>query len=661
MPNNNYNADNINVLKGLEPVKQRPGMYTNTNNPNHIAQEVIDNSIDECMAGHASRVVVTLYKDGSMSVEDNGRGIPVDMHKGEGRPAVEVIFTTLHAGGKFDEGSAYGFSGGLHGVGVTVTNALSEFLEVEVYKKSKLHSISFKDGYLDKKLKSSKNETGIETGTKVTFKPVDSYFDSPKIDQKELVHALKSKAILLSGIQVELHVEKDGGEFDSKVWCFENGMSDYMGELLGDKSEVSVVYTDKRHIIEGETDRFDEGEGCEWAIAWSEFGGSHSESYVNLIPTKLGGTHENGFRTGVFNAFKQYIKDNGLCPKNLDIIRDDVWSNTTLILSAKVMDTQFHGQTKDKLTTRSAVSLMEYCIQSSIENWLNINYDDAVKVAKLIVASAEDRIKKNKKIERRATGGVVQPLPGKLSDCDSTDISRNEIFIVEGDSAGGSAKQGRDKEYQAIMPLKGKPSNMWDSDLNAALSDEVIHDISVAIGVEPHSNPDGVDLSGLRYGKVCTMCDADDDGHHIEVLLIAAFLKHFPALIKNGVIHVAQPPLYRVDVDLPKKSKLSDKYYVLNNSELEELIAKLKKAKIAEEKIKVSRFKGLGEMNPDQLWETTLNPDSRRLLPVIIPEDRVEDTFEKMNMLLSKTKKYTDQRKRWIEENGDFSTNRSVV
>lgn len=652
--NKEYNASKIKVLKGLEPVQKRPGMYTNTENPNHILEEVIDNSADEALAGYATKIIVTKLLDGRFKVEDNGRGIPVDIHPEKGVSAVEVIFTSLHAGGKFEkegDSSAYSFAGGLHGVGVTVTNALSKTLEIFIKKDGSLYSISFENGNIKNDLKTIKSLAKKDTGTIVIVEPNDSYFDSPDIDLKQLKNTLKAKAVLLPGIEIKLVIEKDDLSDEIFEWFYPNGISNYIEEIIKEKQTITPVYSGSK-FIENDNDSFSKGEGAEWSIVWLE-DSSHKESFVNLIPTPLGGTHDSGFRNGIFEAVNSFAEHYEMIPRGLKITADDVWSKVCYILSTKILDPQFQGQTKDKLNNRTTVRLISSLVKTDFELWLNENPNVAKIIAEQAIKQAQIRNQKSKKEIIRKSAGVTF-LPGKLTDCLSKNFEEREIFFVEGDSAGGSAKQGRSKENQAILALRGKPLNTWELDVNSILTNEEIADIRAAIGVEPHSlNDQNVDLSKMRYNKICVLSDADKDGHHIQVLLIALFLRHFPQVILNGHFYISQPPLYRLDVKYSgKKTIKNEKFYLQDDSELEELKKKLRKEKVLEENMKMTRFKGLGEMNPEQLWETTLSPDTRRLVPVMIREDDIEQTLKMMNLLLNK--KQSQDRNKWISEKGDL-------
>lgn len=642
----NYGADNIKVLKGLDPVKKNPGMYTHVINPNHITQEVIDNCVDECIAGFANEITVSI-KDSVISVQDNGRGIPIDLHE-EGRPAVEVIFTTLHSGGKFDkenDDTAYRFAGGLHGVGVTVTNALSHFLEVNIKKEGKLYNIKFEDGNLVSELSEIGKVAKKDSGTFVSFKPDAKYFETGKLNTKMLKLLLKAKAILLKGVVIKY---ENFDEDESIEWKFENGIEDYISDFMNDDD---ILYSSKFYL-DSDQDKFFKGEGGEWGVIWGEHVQPHFESYVNLIPTTLGGSHENGLKTGIFHSIVEYINENDLSNKKLNITREDVFKNTILVTSSRVLNTHFQGQTKDKLVTSSAAKLMEFCVKQDFTTWLHRNFEQAQKIALLTIENAKERNRKVKTTKRKSVLNVTQPLPGKLADCDSEDSSQTELFLVEGDSAGGSAKQGRDQDYQAILPLKGKPSNSWDFDIDKATEDETVDMISSALNIRPHSLDDdkNKELEGLRYNSIFTLCDADDDGHHIEVLLAGLFIKHFPLLVKEGHVYISQPPLFSIDLPVNKKG-LPEKIYVASAEELESELKKVYKKGIKEDKVKVGRFKGLGEMNPEQLWDTALNPDTRRAVLLEYDEETAEDFMDLFNLLLSKKKVFAEQRKGWVEDN----------
>ncbi|MBL8357165.1 MAG: type IIA DNA topoisomerase subunit B [Delftia acidovorans] len=611
MAKNSYNESSIRVLKGLEPVRERPGMYTRTDSPLHIIQEVLDNASDEALAGFARAIDVVLHTDGSVSVTDDGRGIPVGLHPEERVPVVEIVFTRLHAGGKFDKkgGGAYTFSGGLHGVGVSVTNALSRRLEVSVWRDGGEHRIVFENGgNVTQPLKRIGRST--RSGTHVRAWPEPRYFDSGAVPLEELRRLLRSKAVLLRGVGVSLTLEKSG---ETQTWMYKDGLRGYLQEALAGIEPV-IPYFEGERYVEAADDTFAEGEGAQWVVAWTEDGPVARESYVNLIPTPAGGTHESGLREGLFGAVKSFIELHSLLPKGVKLLPEDVFARASFVLSAKVLDPQFQGQIKERLNSRDAVRLIGTMTRAPLEFWLNTHVDQARKLADLVVSQAQSRMRAGQKVEKKKGSGVAV-LPGKLTDCESSDVLRNEVFLVEGDSAGGSAKMGRDKETQAVLPLRGKVLNTWEVDRDRLFANNEIHDISVAIGVDPHGPNDTPDLSGLRYGKVCILSDADVDGSHIQVLLLTLFFRHFPKLIEAGHIHVALPPLFRVDVPARGK-KPAAKMYALDEGELTAILDKSAKDGVPREKCQISRFKGLGEMNAEQLWETTLNPDTRRLLPV---------------------------------------------
>jgi topoisomerase-4 subunit B len=646
-----YSESSIRVLKGLEPVKQRPGMYTRTENPLHIIQEVIDNASDEALGGHGKNIMVTLNADGSVSVEDDGRGIPVGLHPEEKVPTVEIVFTRLHAGGKFDKGSggAYSFSGGLHGVGVSVTNALSTRLEITVWREGGMHQLTFADGDVIQKLKSrplAKDEK--KSGTRVTVWPNPKYFDSPVIPGAELQRLLRSKAVLLPGVKVTLTNAKSG---DTQTWQYDQGLRGYLVESLAQAShaEPLIPLFEGQQYAGNDVEGFAEGEGAAWVVAWTEDGNVVRESYVNLIPTPAGGTHEAGLREGLFGAVKSFVEMHSLLPKGVKLLPEDVFARVSFVLSAKVLDPQFQGQIKERLNSRDAVRLVSTYTRPALELWLNHHVDYGKKLADLVIKQAQSRLRSAQKVEKKKSSGVAV-LPGKLTDCESDDISRNEIFLVEGDSAGGSAKMGRDKEFQAILPLRGKVLNSWETERDRLFANNEIHDIAVAIGVDPHGPNDTPDLSGLRYGKICILSDADVDGSHIQVLLLTLFFKHFPQLIARGHICVARPPLYRVDAPARGK-KQAQKLYALDDGELEAIEDKLRKDGLKDGSWGISRFKGLGEMNAEQLWETTMNPDTRRLLPVSLGDFDLAASELRFNMLMGKGE--AAARRAWLEEHGN--------
>jgi len=650
-----YSESSIRVLKGLEPVKQRPGMYTRTENPLHIIQEVIDNASDEALGGYCKHIEVTLNTDGSVSVEDDGRGIPVGLHPEEKVSTVEIVFTRLHAGGKFDKGSggAYAFSGGLHGVGVSVTNALSSKLDITVWRKDDkgngVHTIQFANGDVTQKLKSrSAAKDDKKSGTRVTVWPNAKYFDSPQIPLADLLRLLRSKAVLLPGVKVSLTQAKTG---DTQSWLYEQGLRGYLLEALAQSGsgQTLIPFFEGEQYATADADGFAEGEGAAWVVAWTEEGNVVRESYVNLIPTPAGGTHESGLREGLFGAVKSFVELHSLLPKGVKLLPEDVFARTSFVLSAKVLDPQFQGQIKEKLNSRDAVRLVAGYTRSALELWLNQHVDYGRKLAELVIRQAQSRLKSAQKVEKRKSSGVAV-LPGKLTDCESTDITRNEIFLVEGDSAGGSAKMGRDKEFQAILPLRGKVLNAWETERDRLFANNEIHDIAVAIGVDPHSKNDNPDLSGLRYGRVCILSDADVDGSHIQVLLLTLFFRHFPKLIERGHIHIARPPLYRVDAPARGK-KPAQKIYALDDGELEAIEDKLRKDGVKDGAWNIARFKGLGEMSADQLWETTMNPDTRRLLPVALGELDMKASEQRFTMLMGKGE--AAARRAWLEEHGN--------
>ncbi|MBS0392776.1 MAG: type IIA DNA topoisomerase subunit B [Proteobacteria bacterium] len=607
-----YSEGSIRVLKGLEPVKQRPGMYTRTDNPLHIIQEVLDNAADEALAGFGKKIKVTLHQDGSVTVEDDGRGIPFGLHPEEGAPVVELVFTRLHAGGKFDkgQGGAYSFSGGLHGVGVSVTNALSTRLEVATHREGQLARLAFAAGDVAEPLVARPLEAGErKQGTTVRAWPDAQYFESSQLPLGELTHLLRSKAVLMPGVAVTLVNEKTR---EQQSWQYKGGLSDYLAQTLSADPVIPLFAGEG--FAGSSDDSFAEGEGATWAVAFTEEGAVVRESYVNLIPTSAGGTHDSGLRDGLFQAVKGFIELHSLLPKGVKLMPEDVFARASYVLSAKVLDPQFQGQIKERLNSRDAVRLVSSFVRPALELWLNQHVDYGKKLAELAIKAAQTRQRAGQKVEKKKGSGVAV-LPGKLTDCESRDIAYNEVFLVEGDSAGGSAKMGRDKETQAILPLRGKVLNTWEVERDLLFKNNEVHDISVAIGVDPHGPHDTPDLSGLRYGKVCILSDADVDGAHIQVLLLTLFFRHFPKLIEAGHIYVARPPLYRVDIPARGK-KPAAKLYALDEGELEAILDKAAKDGVAREKCQISRFKGLGEMNAEQLWDTTLNPDTRRLLPV---------------------------------------------
>ena len=613
-PTTDYSESSIRVLKGLEPVKQRPGMYTRTDNPLHVIQEVLDNAADEALGGFGKRIKVTLHTDASVSVEDDGRGIPFGMHPQEQAPVIELVFTRLHAGGKFDKGKggAYSFSGGLHGVGVSVTNALAQRLEVSSYREGQVATIAFEHGDVSQALQTRPAGDGERrSGTVVRVWPEARYFESAVIPLQDLTHLLRSKAVLMPGVSVTLLVEKTR---ESQVWLYKGGLRDYLLQTLN--GEPVIPLFDGAGFADSQSDTFAEGEGAAWCVAFTEDGQPVRESYVNLIPTSAGGTHESGLRDGLFQAVKSFIELHSLLPKGVKLMPEDVFARASYVLSTKVLDPQFQGQIKERLNSRDAVRLVSFFVRPALELWLNQHVEYGKRLAELAIRAAQSRQKAGQKVEKRKSSGVAV-LPGKLTDCESRDLAYNEVFLVEGDSAGGSAKMGRDKENQAILPLRGKVLNTWEVDRDRLFANTEIHDIAVAIGVDPHGPNDAADLSGLRYGKVCILSDADVDGSHIQVLLLTLFFRHFPKLIETGHVYVARPPLFRVDAPARGK-KPATKAYALDEGELNAILDKLRKEGVRETAWSISRFKGLGEMNAEQLWDTTLNPDTRRLLPVAL-------------------------------------------
>jgi topoisomerase-4 subunit B len=611
--NSTYAEASIRVLKGLEPVKQRPGMYTRTDNPLHVVQEVIDNAADEALAGFGQRIAVTLHTDGSVTVEDDGRGIPIGLHPEEGVSVIEIVYTRLHAGGKFDKGAggAYSFSGGLHGVGVSVTNALAKRLAVTVWREGQVASIAFACGDVVEPLVLRK-ATGSERrhGTAVRVWPDPKYFESPDLPRHDLVHLLRSKAVLMPGATVVLTVEKSG---ETQEWKYAAGLRDYL--LQGLAAEPLIpLFEGEQFAGAGETDNFAEGEGASWCVAFTDEGPLLRESYVNLIPTVAGGTHESGLKDGLFTAIKGFIDLHALLPKGVKLMPDDVFSRASFVLSAKVLDPQFQGQIKERLNSRDALRLVSAYVRPALELWLNQHVELGKRLAELVIRQAQTRQRASQKVEKRKGSGVAV-LPGKLTDCESRDLNLNEVFLVEGDSAGGSAKMGRNKETQAVLPLRGKVLNTWEVDRDRLFANNEIHDIAVAIGIDPHGPADDPDFSGLRYGKVCILSDADVDGSHIQVLLLTLFFRHFPKLVERGHVHIARPPLFRIDAPARGKRPAA-KLYALDEGELTAALDKLRKEGAREGSWSISRFKGLGEMNAEQLWETTLNPETRRLLPV---------------------------------------------
>ena len=649
-----YSESSITVLKGLEPVKERPGMYTRTDSPTHICQEVIDNAADEALGGFADRIDVQIHADGSLSVRDNGRGIPTGIHPIEGLPVVELVFTQLHAGGKFNKKSgegAYSFSGGLHGVGVSVTNALSTRLEVTVKREGKIHRIVFSGGDVIEPLHETGKCAAKDSGTEVHVWPDGKYFESPNYSIAELERLLRAKAVLLPGVTVSLTRPVKGEDApQTQTWHYPDGLKSYLTDLISDAQEAVPLFSCANYLSDGQSGDFAVGEGAAFALTWLEEGACASESYVNLIPTPLGGTHEAGLKQAVFQAVNNFINLHNLLPRGVKVQSDDVFGKVAFVLSARVLDPQFQGQTKDKLTNRDALKLVAAVAGDPLELWLNQNVEYGKKIAELAIRQAQARMRSVKKIEKKKGSGVAV-LPGKLTDCESEDIRENELFLVEGDSAGGSAKLARDKATQAILPLRGKVLNSFEIHPDQLFGNAEIHDISVAIGVDPHMPGEEADLSGLRYGKIAILSDADVDGSHIQVLLLTLFYRHFRQLVNRGHIYVAQPPLFRVDVAAQGKSKPARKFYALDQNELDGILERLQKEGVPESKYSISRFKGLGEMNPDQLKDTTMHPDTRRLLRVEIPEGAGEETYDIFVRLMGKGA--AAARRAWMEREGD--------
>ena len=622
----NYTAEAIEVLSGLEPVQRRPGMYTDTVRPNHLAQEVIDNSVDEVLAGFASRIIVTLHEDGSVEVEDNGRGMPVDIHPQIGLSGVEVIMTRLHAGGKFSDKN-YSFSGGLHGVGVSVVNALSERLEVRIKRNGIIYEMAFANGDKTSELTETGSAKKRETGTTIRFWPNAKYFDTIRLSIKQLTHVLRAKAVLCPGLSMTF-VNKATKEETN--WCYEHGLSDYLRQSLPEDYLPEEPFSGAFQSDDGTLD---------WALAWStSSSASLSESYVNLIPTIQGGTHVNGFRSGLFDALSTFCELRNLLPRGVKLAADDLWEPCQYVLSVKMKEPQFAGQTKERLSSRQCSAFVSNIIKDAFALWLNQHRNQGELIAAFTIERAQKRLRQAKQVARkRVHQGPA--LPGKLADCLQQDLSQAELFLVEGDSAGGSAKQARSKDFQAILPLRGKILNTWEVDSSQVLGSQEIHDISVALGVDPGSD----DLSGLRYGKLCILADADSDGAHIATLICALFLRHFKPLVMAGHVYVAMPPLYRIDAG-------KEVHYALDDEERESIVGKLLKTSKA--KINVQRFKGLGEMNPLQLRETTMDPNTRRLVQLTLEDEHT--TMAMMDMMLAK--KRASDRKAWLEGKGNLAS-----
>ncbi|HEH4197556.1 TPA: DNA topoisomerase IV subunit B [Proteus mirabilis] len=625
MTQSSYNAKDIEVLNGLEPVRRRPGMYTDTTRPNHLAQEVIDNSVDEALAGHATKVEVILYADQSIEVIDNGRGMPVDIHPELKVSAIELILAHLHAGGKFSNKN-YQYSGGLHGVGISVVNALSKRIEVTVRREGKIYQIAFENGDKVEELHQIGTCAKRDTGTSVHFWPDSTYFDIPRFSSKSLSHVLKAKAVLCPGVNVSF---TDKVNNTQETWCYADGLTDYLSEAVAEFVRLpEEPFTGK---FEGDN------EAVEWSMLWLPEGGDLlTESYVNLIPTVQGGTHVNGLRQGVLDAMREFCEFHNLLPRGIKLTADDTWEHCAYVLSVKMQDPQFAGQTKERLSSRQTSAFVASAVKNAFSLWLNQNVQVGELLAEMAISSAQRRMRAAKKVVRKKlTSGPA--LPGKLADCTSQDLRYTELFLVEGNSAGGSAKQARDREYQAIMPLRGKILNTWEVSSDEVLASQEVHDISVAIGMDPDSD----DLSQLRYGKICILADADSDGLHIATLLCALFVRHFPALVKQGHVYMAMPPLYRIDLG-------KEVSYALDEAEKNAILQRLSRKK---GKPNVQRFKGLGEMNPLQLRETTLDPNTRRLVQLVIDDENYQETLGMMDMLLAK--KRSEDRRNWLQEKGD--------
>ncbi|MFU8897021.1 MAG: DNA topoisomerase IV subunit B [Gammaproteobacteria bacterium] len=622
-----YNASSIEVLSGLDPVRRRPGMYTDTTRPNHLAQEVVDNSVDEAIAGHCKRIDVTLFRDGSLQVEDDGRGMPVDIHPQEGIPGVELILTRLHAGGKFSNKN-YRYSGGLHGVGVSVVNALSRNLEVWIRRGGQEHNMSFRGGDKSGELERVGSVGKNNTGTTIRFWPDEKYFDSPKFSLPRLRHLLRAKAVLCPGLQVTLHQEATG---ETDRWHYEGGLGDYLAEAL--QGVAAIPAAPFTGSVQGGT------EAAEWALAWLPEGGEPvTESYVNLIPTVLGGTHVNGFRAGLTEALREFCEFRNLLPRGVRLAPDDVWAQVAYVLSVKLEDPQFSGQTKERLSSRECAAFVSGTVKDALAIWLNQHPEAGENIAQLAIANASARLKASRKVVRkRVVSGPA--LPGKLADCSAQDPERSELFLVEGDSAGGSAKQARDREFQAVMPLRGKILNTWEVESAEVLASQEVHDISIALGVDPGSG----ELRGLRYNRICILADADSDGLHIATLLCALFLRHFPALVDAGHVFVAMPPLFRIDIG-------KQVFYALDEAERRGVLHRIE-AENLKGKVSVTRFKGLGEMSALQLRETTMAPETRRLVQLTRSEG--DQTHELMDMLLAK--KRAGDRREWLQAKGNLA------
>ena len=641
-----YDESSIKILEGLEPVQLRPGQFTRTDSPLHILQEVVDNAVDEALAGHASTLGVTLLADGGYRIEDNGRGIPVGAHPTKGIPVVQAIFTILYSGGKFDKTSgdgSYAYAGGLHGVGVSVTNALSKRMEVRVCREGHQWDLAFESGKVAQPLK--KTAKVSHTGTSVTAYPDPKYFDTADIDVKELRELLKSKAVLLPGLEVTLADER-AQPASVEVFRYDNGLSAFLAELSAEPALCPLI--EGKAYAEEDDGGFAVGEGAEWAFGWYESADGFGRSFVNLIPTPQHGTHVLGFRSALFNALRMFAEHHGLLPKGIKLQADDVFRHVRFVLSARLLDPSFENQTKDRLSSRDGVKLLERMAQPQVEAWLNHNSVAAKAIADMVIKHAMARQRAASKVERKKSSSVVL-LPGKLADCESSDSKVTELFLVEGDSAGGSAKMARIKDTQAILPLRGKGLNVWEKTQQEALANTEVHDISSAIGVPLHTLTDTLDWTKLRYGKVCILADADVDGFHIQTLLLTLFFRHFPQLIERGHVFVARPPLYRIDADAQGKKRPAKKLYAMDEAELNHVLDRLKQEGYTQTKI--GRFKGLGEMDPPDLWDTTLNPDTRRLIKVMLPDPEREEALSAFDNLMSKPK--AGWRREWMERRGN--------
>jgi topoisomerase-4 subunit B len=662
MSETNYNASKIKVLKGLEPVKQLPGMYTRTDNPNHIIYEAIDNAQDEALGGHANKIIIKMPDPYTVIVEDNGRGIPIDIMEEEGgKSAVEVVLTSLHAGGKFDKAGegAYNFSGGLHGVGVSVTNALSSSLEAIIKKDGKSYRIAFENGDLVSPLTEIGKVPKSQHGTCIIAKPNPKYFDSPIVNVEQLKNYVRVKSALLHDVEISFQFMDD----EPILWSYPT-LSDYLvSESNKINHEGTYWHNTDEDPVPNNTKYLwnfesylkkstlgEDGEGVNLVLGFLQEGKRITESFVNLIPTLNGGTHERGLKNGLFEGLKSFMNFNNLTPQKLNLEAEDLWSRVSFVLSAKLLEPRFQGQTKEKLSSESAAKMVLGLIKDNFEHWLNDNNEFGKKLSEMVIQNAQKRTRMEQPVERKKSTGA-NILPGKLTDCTETNLERTELFICEGDSAGGGAKMARDKLYQAIFPIRGKILNVWEVEQHKLFDSETIENISLVIGIPPHTTEDKVDFSKLRYGKICTMCDADVDGRHIEVLLLTLFLKHFPQVVLKGHLYVARAPLYRVDYPSSKKGKKADKKeYIQDEQQLDKLLKNLKKD-FSEDLIKISRFKGLGEMNPQQLWETTMSPEGRHLIQITMDKDHMDSDIESFNLYMSK--KEAKKRKEWMEEKGN--------